>query len=162
MEKSLLGYMQTHRNPNSLVISQKGTCWSIVDACGLVFTSYPQQRRSTLWVTQSYKQSHACALCTLPKPLKHFPPQKKLFPTCAFSSALILITVLAPTSRLIPRFPIYPLSLSFSPSLLIHPPTSILLMPPILQTPAPTESPLLLLPIPLETTSTQLLPSHSA
>lgn len=65
MAKSLLGYMQTHRNPNSLVISQNGTCWSIVDACGLVFTSYLQQRPDTLWVTQSYKQSHACAVYTL-------------------------------------------------------------------------------------------------
>lgn len=87
MEKSLLGYTQTHRNPNSLVISQKGTCWSIVDACGLVFTSYPQQRRSTLWVTQSYKQSHACAHRTLPKPLKHFFLPPNLFPSCALFSS---------------------------------------------------------------------------
>lgn len=45
-----------------------------------------------------------------------------LFLTCAFSSALILIT---------PPTPIYPLSLSFSVSLSLNPPsTSILLMPP--------------------------------
>lgn len=74
------------------------------------------------------------------KPLKHFFFQNFLR-TCAFSSALILITVLSPTSCSIPRLSIYPLSLSFSPSLLIPPTTSILLMPPILQTPAPIGSP---------------------
>lgn len=112
VEKSLLGYTQTHRNPNSLVISQKGTCCSIVDACSLVFTSYLQQRHGTLWVTQSCKQSHACALHTLLSLWRIFVPN--LFRTCAFSSALILITYLSPTSCSIPVYP-------STPSLLIPP-----------------------------------------
>lgn len=73
------------------------------------------------------------------KPLKHF--FSKLPSNMCFLFSPHFNHSSIPYLLLHPRLSIYPLSLSFSPSLLIPPTTSILLMPPILQTPAPIGSP---------------------
>lgn len=93
------------------------------------------------------------------KPLKHFFPN--LFRTCAFSSALILITVLSPTSCSIHIYPSTP-SLSFSPFLLIPPHNIHLANAPSSKHQHPLGALLLPLLIPPETTSPRLLPSYSA
>lgn len=166
MENSLLGYTQSYmRTHTDARIGTREPCHlterDLLAYCRSPWHSdhllSPANTQHTVGNPKPQTDTHACAPHTVLSLCKQ---ASFFFLTCAFSSALILITVLSPLHP--PFSPSTPCLFHF-PSRSPNPPlTSILLMPPSSKQQHPSCSCHRPYPLPPETTSPRLLPSHSA